>query len=78
MGLILDIYEADGLNFPPIKKAYLDFAKNSFRIRLPCLRAVRLQLCRQSTVLVAKSSAQGNPISDIGSVKDRPHLAVSG
>jgi hypothetical protein len=41
-------------------------------------QAVRLELCRQSTVLVAKSSAQGNPLSDIGSVKDCPHLAVSG
>jgi hypothetical protein len=66
------------LAFPAYKKAYPDFAKTSLRIRFPVSRAVRLQLCRQSTVLVAKSSAQGNPLSDIGSVKDRPHLAVSG
>ena len=45
-GLILNIYEADGLNFPPIKKAEPDFAKTDFRIYFPVSRAVRLQLCR--------------------------------
>jgi hypothetical protein len=78
MGLILDIYEANGLNFPPIKKRNPTSLKHISHKTSLFSRAVRLQLCRQSTVPVAKSSALTIRYRDIGSVKDRPHLAVSG
>jgi hypothetical protein len=72
MGLILDIYEANGLNFPPIKKRNPTSLKHISHKTSLFSRAVRLQLCRQSTVPVAKSSAQAIRYRGIGSVKDRP------
>jgi hypothetical protein len=52
-----------------------DFAKTHFRIYFPVSRAVRLRLCRQSSVLVAKSSAQGNPLSRYWQRQTSPPLA---